>query len=263
MKVSVIIPVYNEAGVIGNCLASLKKQTIPLEVVIVDDGSTDGSEKYATYKQSHKGPGAARNLGSSKATGDILVFVDADMEFAPNFIEKLIVPIEKKQAIGTFSKEEYLLNKNNQWARYWNLNLGREEEKMHSKNYPDKQPVFRAILKKEFLKVSGFDVNIGYTDDWSLSKKLGLMAVAVSGAKYYHRNPETLHEVWTQARWFGKNEFLTKNLVRQLYNLMRYCPLWAFNEIFSNFEFFKFKIVFNSAVFVSILLSFFNEHKAK
>lgn len=263
MKVSVIIPVYNEIAVIKSCLASLQKQTVKCEIIVIDDGSTDGSNKYATYKQNHKGPGAARNLGASKATGEILVFLDADMEFEQDFIEKLIDPIFKNKIIGTFSKEEYLLNKDNPLARYWNINLGRKPEKMHADNYPDSQYVFRAILKKEFAKVGGFDANVGYTDDWSLGKKLGVMAVAAPGAKYYHRNPETYGEVWKQARWFGKNEFLTKNLVRKFYNLVRYCPLWAFKENFSDFEFFKFKIVFNSAVFVSILMSFFKEPKAK
>lgn len=263
MKVSVIIPVYNEEKVIESCLNSLAKQTITLEVIVVDDGSTDGSGKYATFKQNHLGPGAARNLGASRASGDILVFVDADMEFEPDFIEKLIKPIEKKQTIGTFSKDEYLLNKENAWARYWNLNLGREAERMIDREeYANGSPVFRAILKSEFDKVGGFNTKIGYTDDWSLSKKLGVLAQVAPGAKYYHRNPETLQEVWTQARWFGKNEFLTKSFIRKLLNLFRYCPFWAIFKI-ANPNFFIFKLVYNSAVFTSVFLSFFQEQKAK
>lgn len=262
MKVSIIIPVYNEIAVIGNCIASLEKQTIKSEIIIVDDGSTDGSDKFATYKQDHKGPGSARNLGASKCKGEILVFVDADMEFEPDFIEKLIEPIVTGQAIGTFSKEEFLLNKDNNWARCWNINFGRNPEKMLPDNYPETQNVFRAILKKEFDRVGGFDVNVGYTDDWSLSRKLGIMAISAPGAKYYHRNPSSLKEVWTQARWFGKNEFLTKNIVRKFYNLFRYFPLWSIFYIF-NPGFFIFKIVFNTAVFTSVLLSFLKEQKAK
>ncbi len=263
MKVSIIISVYNEQAVIESCLASLKKQTVKCEIIVVDDGSTDESASYAQYKQPHRGPGTARNLGASKAKGDIFVFVDADMEFEPDFIEKLIAPIISGKAIGTFSKEEYLLNKDKKIARYWNLNLGRRAEKMHPDSYPNTQAVFRAILKSEFNKVGGFDVNVGYTDDWSLSQKLDVMAIAAPGAKYYHHNPETYREVWQQARWFGKNEFLTKNLIRRLYNLARYCPLLAFEKIFSDFEFFKFKIVFNTAVFTSVLMSFFKEPKFK
>ncbi len=261
---SVILPVFNEIKVIKNCLESLKKQTIKGEIIVVDDGSTDGSDIYATYKQKHLGPGAARNLGASKATGDILVFVDADMEFEPDFIEKLVDPIASLQddVIGTFSKEEYLLNKDNVWAGFWNLNLGRKADRMLPENYPDTATVFRAILKKEFDKAGGFDTNVGYTDDWTISRKLNVLAVAAPGAKFYHRNPETLKEVWVQARWFGKNEFLTKTFTRKFFNLFRYFPIWAMFK-FPDTNFVAFKFVYNSAAFVSVLLSFFGEQKSK
>lgn len=266
---SVILPVYNEINVIEKCLKSLEKQTIKGEIIVVDDGSTDGSidavKKYKSLislKQNHQGPGAARNLGAAKAKGDILVFVDADMEFEPDFIEKLIDPIVKNETIGTFSKEEYLLNKDNVWAGFWNLNLGRKADRMLPENYPDTAPVFRAILKKEFDKAGGFDTNVGYTDDWTTSRKLNVLAVAAPGAKFYHRNPETLKEVWVQARWFGKNSFLTKNLIRKIYNLFRYCPFWAMFKL-PDTNFVAFKLVYNSAVFVSVLLSFFGEQKNK
>ncbi len=264
MKISVIIPVYNEEKVIGNCLDGLAKQTMAknLEVIVVDDGSTDGSGTVATLRQSHRGPGAARNLGAKHAHGEILVFVDADMEFAPDFVEKLIAPIIAGKTIGTFSKEEYLLNKDSVWARYWNLNLGRDADLMMSRNYPGQSPVFRAILAAKFREVNGFDTTVGYADDWSLSRRLGVLATAAPGAVFYHRNPDTLAEVWLQARWFGKNEFLTKNIIRQGYNLFRYCPLWAIFKIFDP-HFFVFKLVYNSAVFTSVLLSFFGEPKNK
>ncbi len=282
IKYSVIVPVYNEERVIGNCLQSLAGQTVAkeMEIIVVDDGSTDGTlkiiencklkiENFMVLRQNHGGPGAARNLGASKAKGEILIFVDADMEFAPDFIEKLTLPILASQEdllrdriVGTFSKEEYLLNKNFPIARYWNLNLGRPAEKMHPDNYPNTQAVFRAIRKDKFLSVNGFDTEVGYTDDWSLSKKLNTMAVVAPGAIYYHCNPETYQKVWQQARWFGKNEFLTRNLVRKFYNLFRYNPLTAITKIF-DFEFFKFKIIYNTAVFTSVLLSFFNENKNK
>lgn len=275
MKVSVIIPVYNEEKVIGDCLVSLQKQTIvsSTDIIVIDDGSKDNSlgvienfklkdENCVLLRQKHGGPGAARNLGASKAKGDILAFVDADMEFAPDFLEKLIAPIEAGKTVGTFSKEECLLNKGNIWARLWNVNLDRQPEKMHAQDYPNSQPVFRAILRKEFEKVGGFDATVGYTDDWTLSRKLGVQAKAAPGAKFYHANPASLKEVWMQARWFGKNEFLTRDFIRRFYNLFRYCPLWAVFKL-PDLKFVVFKFVYNAAVFASVLLSFFGEEKHK
>lgn len=218
MKVSVIVPTYNEKRVILDCLESLGKQSLgDFEIIVVDDGSTDGTKKeignlhkvvpsIKLLTQSHKGPGAARNLGAKKAKGKILVFVDADMAFDKDFLKKLVAPIKKGKVSGTFSKEEYVSNWQNALSRSWSINEGWQQKRRHPKDYPDTQPVFRAILKKEFEKVGGFTPG-GYTDDWSLSKKLGYEAVNAPGAKFFHKNPESLDETYIQAKWVAKRKY--------------------------------------------------------
>ena len=132
----------------------------------------------------------------------------------------------------------------------------------------DSKLPYRAILKSEFLKVGGFSENVGYADDWSLTEKLNQLPTPVF-AKYYHRNPSTLTEIWRQARWIGKDELKTGNIVRQLHSLTVYnpvvsCVLGALSAYkYRNLRFFIFKIIFDFAIFVSVLLSFFNEQKAK
>lgn len=227
MKISVIIPTYNEEHVIKKCLDSLVKQTYKsFEIIVVDDGSTDNTldvlskyKKCQLLKQNHTGPGEARNLGAKKAKGEILVFVDADMTFDKNFLSKLVEPIKKKVTKGTFSKEEYVSNWENIWARCWNINEGWEKKRRHPKNYPDIQKVFRALLKKEFERVGGFDRGGHYTDDY-LSEKLGYEATNAPGAIFYHDNPENLKEVFVQARWSSKREYKLGN-VGVLYSLFR------------------------------------------
>ena len=217
MKLSVIIPTYNEESVIADCLKSLEGQTHgDFEVLVIDDGSSDktleavkkaGSKRLkGIFKQNHKGPGAARNLGAKRAEGEVLVFVDADMTFDRDFLRKLVEPIEKGRTKGTFSKSEFVSNWENVWARCWNINEGWEEKRRHPRNYPDTQPVFRAILKSEFDRVGGF-VPGGYTDDWSLSKKLGYEAEVAEGAVFYHKNPGSLPEIFSHARWVGKRPY--------------------------------------------------------
>lgn len=225
MKISIIIPTYNEEKVIKNCLESLFAQAFKdFEIIVIDDGSTDKTFdalsqlktnkplrgenlKLKILRQQHKGPGQARNLGAKHTKGEILVFVDADMTFDKNFLENLIKPIIAGKAKGTFSKYEYVSNWDNVWARCWNINQGWQEKRRHPKNYPDLQPVFRAILKSEFDKVGGFDSKLGYMDDWSLSRKLGYEASAADGAIFYHENPGSLGEVFTQAKWIGKRPY--------------------------------------------------------
>src|SRR3989344_4603321 len=226
MLVSIIIPVYNEEATIKKCIETLRNQSYePLEIIIVDDSSTDktveiikkcqmSNVKCKMFRQHHLGPGPARNLGAKQAEGKILVFVDADMTFDKNFIKDLIQPIINERAIGTFSKNEMNANKDNIWSACWNINRNWPIDRLIPPDYPETAPVFRAILKREFEKVSGFDATGEYTDDWSLSRKLGQKSTLAKGAIYNHSNPDNLKEVFKQARWIGKNEFIAGNFIR-------------------------------------------------
>jgi len=218
IEVSVIITAYNEEDVILDCLKSLEKQTLrDFEVIVVDDGSLDATFKIVseskfknfklkTIRGMHLGPGAGRNLGVKHATGNILVFVDADMTFEKNFLKNLVRPIISGKTNGTFSKYEYVSNWENVWARCWNINKNWEVKRRHSKNYPNSQEVFRAIKRSEFEKVDGFTPG-GYNDDWSLYKKLGYKADSAKGAIFYHKNPDKLSEVFNHAKWVSKREY--------------------------------------------------------
>lgn len=274
--VSIVIPIYNEEKVIADCLESLKEQSWQnLETILVDDGSTDKSAQIVKtfgvtlLKQNHKGPGSARNLGARRAKGEILVFVDADMTFEKNFVNDLVSPILNGQTIGTFSKNEMVKNQNNIWSVCWNINKNLPKDRMISYDYPDTAPVFRAIKRQEFEKVEGFDTTGEYTDDWSLSRKLGTQSTLAPGAYYYHSNPSSLSEVYKQARWIGKNEFISGNLARKFRSLIIYSLPIAilFGSVKSllnlNPYFFVFKITYDMAVWISVLKSFSGENKAK
>ena len=90
ISVSVIVPVYNTEKYLEQCLNSILGQTLQeIEVICVDDGSTDGSvqmiermsledERLVLLKQKNAGGGAARNLGMEKAKGKYLMFLDSD-----------------------------------------------------------------------------------------------------------------------------------------------------------------------------------------
>ncbi len=210
MTVSVIIPAYNSAKTIRQCLESLIKQSLQSEIVVVDDGSGDNSIRIIRFPpqvklliQSHQGPGMARNLGVRNSRGEILVFVDSDMEFDRNFLAELTKPIMTGKAKGSWSGNELVKNWENLWAKCWNYNHNRRFEKMTGSQ--GQKQVFRAILKSEFDRVGGFD-RIGYTDDWSLADKLGYQP-AVTQAKFYHYNPDSLLEIFSHARWIGKRRY--------------------------------------------------------
>jgi len=277
MKISIIIPTYNEEDEIVECLESLGKQTYgDFEIIVVDDGSVDKTlsvlsklkvkiEELKVFQQSHKGPGAARNLGAKHAKGEILVFIDADMTFDPNFIDKLVEPIIKGETKGTFSKEEFVSNWDNVWARCWNINQNWPDKKRHSNDYPNSDKVFRAILKSEFDKVGGYSPG-GYTDDYSLSDKLGYKSIAALGAKFYHKNPSSLSEVFRQAMWSGKRPYKLGYFGYVVTLIRSSLPVSLIFGLYKSFSlkgqalltfyllpFTLFKIVYDFGIFVGIL----------
>ena len=99
-KVSVIIPVYNVEKYLGECLDSVLRQTLEdIEIICVDDGSTDGSAKmlaeYAAkdpririITQANAGLSAARNVGMDAATGKYIYFLDSDDYIKDDAMEK-------------------------------------------------------------------------------------------------------------------------------------------------------------------------------
>ncbi|MDY6406263.1 MAG: glycosyltransferase family 2 protein [Bacteroidales bacterium] len=105
--ISFIIPIYNAEPYLVRCIHSVLKQTTsePLQVILVDDGSTDNSlaiaqeaareeKRIVVLRQPHAGQSAARNLGLKHAQGEYVAFVDADDTIAPDWCEKHVEAIE-------------------------------------------------------------------------------------------------------------------------------------------------------------------------
>ncbi|MDO8460542.1 MAG: glycosyltransferase family 2 protein [Nanoarchaeota archaeon] len=211
--VSVVIPAYNEEKDIGACITSLQKQSYKkIEIIIVDDGSKDrtreiveGFKGVRLIEGKHKGPGFSRNLGAEKAKGEILVFVDSDMTFDKNYVKELIKPIVEEGALGTEDGFQIAANQDNIWSKCWGQYTRSYDENV--KKYGNKKYIegyiFRAISKKEFFKMGGFDPSYGYADDLTFYFKYGVSSLRVKKAFCYHKNPETLKAVYKQSRWIG------------------------------------------------------------
>lgn len=105
--VSVIIPAYNVAPFLATAIASIHRQEYaPLEIILVDDGSTDETAAIAAQhqelivlRQENRGPASARNRGLSAAKGELITFLDADDFWAPAMLPRLVAHLQLRPEV--------------------------------------------------------------------------------------------------------------------------------------------------------------------
>lgn len=120
--ISVIVPVYNSEKDLEKCLQSISKQTYSeIEVILINDGSTDGSEKiclqfaeqdkrFKYFYQENAGVSAARNNGLSHISGEYFTFVDSDDWIDETYCEKMLRSAQEHNADMTFCRIKYFEN---------------------------------------------------------------------------------------------------------------------------------------------------------
>lgn len=129
-KVSVIIPSYNHEKFIGDAIESVLNQSYPhIEIIVVDDGSTDGTQEILSRFQSqinimfmfqeNSGGSAARNSGIRVAQGRYICFLDSDDVFHPEKVERQIEFFNTNPEIGLVHTGAYVLLKANEGWKHW------------------------------------------------------------------------------------------------------------------------------------------------
>lgn len=128
VKISVIMPVYNERGTIGEILRQVREVNIDKEIIIVDDCSTNGTQgllKYLgkdikiIYHAHNKGKGEAIKTGLREARGDLVLIQDADLEYDPQEYYKLIQPMVEGKADIVYGSRFLRDNKFTVSSHYW------------------------------------------------------------------------------------------------------------------------------------------------
>lgn len=129
MLLSVIIPVYNEKKTILMVIDRIQKVNINKELIIVDDGSDDGTREIlksvdesntkVIYLPINMGKGAAIRFGLEHVQGDIVIIQDADLEYDPDDYHKLIKPIISEKAQVVYGKRDFKMNKIKYLRYYW------------------------------------------------------------------------------------------------------------------------------------------------
>lgn len=206
MRISIIIPTYNGAERIGNCLTALSQQDYKgeFEIIVVDDGSNDNTkqvvEKYSQVKfvhQKNAGPAAARNHGARLASGEILLLTDDDCVPMPDWISQMVQPfLDDSELVGV--KGAYRTHQHELAARFVQLEYEDKYDVMAGYEYIDFIDTYSAGYRREiFLKYDGFDTTfpVACAEDQELSFRIGRdghKMKFVPQAVVYHTHPSSV-----------------------------------------------------------------------
>lgn len=165
--ISVIIPTYQHADTLKACLDSVLRQTLkPKEIVVVDDGSTDDTQRILapfartvhmlkTYRQENKGSNPARNKGFDISTGAFVIFLDADVVMKPDMLEKLYRALESNSG-AAFAYSSFRFG----WKKFRSFPY--DESRLKRMNYIHTSAL---ICRYAFPR---FDEKIKRFQDWDL-----------------------------------------------------------------------------------------------
>jgi len=206
MNVSIVIPTYNRKLILEKCLVALENQILnknisDYEIIVVDDGSTDGTSSWikdhkenlphvVLFQQEHGGPALGRNLGVIKAKYEIIIFIDSDLIVLDNFITSHVdklVNFWRKNDRKCFTYGSVVNTSNF-------LNPKSEKHKIIDKSFAYFATGNVAISKELILSVGLFDTSFSLYgwEDLELGerlKKIGTKLIKCPNAVGYHWHP--------------------------------------------------------------------------
>jgi cellulose synthase/poly-beta-1,6-N-acetylglucosamine synthase-like glycosyltransferase/peptidoglycan/xylan/chitin deacetylase (PgdA/CDA1 family) len=230
--VSVIVPAYNEKECIANTLKSLAASTHPIEIIVVDDGSSDGTSEIAreaadalgmtnvrVVRQENAGKPAALNNGVRNASCDIVVMMDGDTVFEPDTVRHLVQPFADP-AVGAVAGNAKVGNRNTVIGAWQHIeyvmgfNLDRRMYDL-LRCMPTIPGAIGAFRREAVLGVGGMseDTLAEDTDITIALHRTGWRVVYEEHARAWTEAPASLKQLWSQRyRWsYGTMQALWKH----------------------------------------------------
>jgi len=204
--VSVIIPVHNGTAVLSDALTSVRQQTCQnFEVIVVDDGSSDGShalaQKFAdedcrikVLRQPNGGVSVARNMAIARARGELIAFLDADDVWLPGKLAAQLDLLKQEPRVNLlFTDYFYGDGRNNFDRRYSNADKFPNGDVGRRLIYFNLFGTSTVIIKRETLDAVGwFDVELSVAEDWDMWLRIAERGLYAKGV----RQPMARYRLW-------------------------------------------------------------------
>lgn len=220
---SVIVPVYNGRSTIIRCLEALAGGDVApdsFEVIVVDDGSTDGTgdvvggwlaarglTHWQVLRQDNSGPAAARNCGAATAAAPLLLFTDADCEPAAGWVGALCAAFAQPDVVG--AKGTYLTRQSELTPRFVQAEYEDRYDRMGCSERIDFIDTYSAAYRRDiFLENGGFATvfTTASVEDQEFSFRLaakGYRLIFVPEARVYHIHDENVGEYFRRKYYIG------------------------------------------------------------
>jgi len=222
--VSIVIPVKDRAEELGRCLASLNDLTYPqelLQIIVVDDGSSDGSAEVARRAGATvipsggtgRGPAAARNEGAAAAKGDILAFIDSDCTASREWLAELIPAFNDHRTAAVGGLVDGMCTESavdRYEAVMSSLSLGSRERMGSGGDDTFYLPSCNLLVRRlAFRSVDGFDDSMHVGEDVDLTWRLrdhGWTIAYLPAGRVYHEHRSTLRSFMSRRFDYGTSE---------------------------------------------------------
>lgn len=245
IKVSIVIPTYNRLARLKRVLAGLEQQTVPpgsFEVVVVSDGSTDGTDRFLSQYtgelrlvpvlQPNRGVAAARNNGFRQAGGDLIIFIDDDVVPTPALVAEHLRShgddIERVVVLGPMlTPPDFTLSP---WVRWEQAMLEKQYRAMISGEWAPTARQFytgnTSLARRHLVEAGGFDEQFRRAEDVELAYRLveRKLTFVFNPDAVGHHYAERSFRSWIEIPYaYGRNDVIFTRDKQQEWLLPKVC----------------------------------------